>query len=462
MQSDKLLDTLPNNLLRPVPDGALIRHTTTRRRRSLKALPPETKHKRGRAASRMLLATRRVAATCLLTSKTTTTTPASSRLRASSLPPALLPPRAAARPRAAAASTSTRTSSRAMDTPPPVQPERVRVALCQLEVGADKAQNIARAREAIRAAAATLSSLPSASAAAAQGAPIGGANNNPPRVIILPEMWNCPYSNDSFGPYSEAVPPTGTRADDIPDDASPSIAMMAREARDLGVVLVGGSVPEREEEGGEGTAASASTSPSSPTTRRLYNTCCVFERDGSLVAKHRKLHLFDIDIPGKMTFRESDTLAAGEKATLVDTSAGRLGLGICYDLRFPELALLYARSGASLLVYPGAFNTVTGPLHWELLARARAVDAQCYVCVCSPSRVPGASYQAHGHSMAVGPFAEVVARAEAPGDAPGLVTAELEYGQVVERRRNLPLWAQRRGDLYELVDKKSSSSRKGG
>ena len=187
---------------------------------------------------------------------------------------------------------------------------------------------------------------------------------------------------------------------------------------------------------------------------RCYNTSLLFGPDGSLLAHYRKLHLFDIDIPGKMTFRESDTLTPGGSPTLVDTSAGRLGLGICYDLRFPELALLYARAGASLLVYPGAFNTVTGPLHWELLARARAVDAQCYVCVCSPSRVPGASYQAHGRSMVVGPFAEVVATAEAPGDVACMVTAEMEYGQVAERRRNLPLWAQRRGDLYRLVDVK--------
>jgi omega-amidase len=339
-----------------------------------------------------------------------------------------------------------------MASAPPPQPERVRVALCQLEVGADKAQNIARAREAIRAAAAKLAandaSAAGAAAAAGDAAAPPSSTTKPPSIIILPEMWNCPYSNDSFGPYSEPVPPSGTRCDDVNEAASPSVAMMAREARDLGVVLVGGSVPESESEEGGG----ASTSPSSQ--QRLYNTCVVFERDGTLVAKHRKLHLFDIDIPGKMTFRESDTLTPGGSPTLVDTSAGRLGLGICYDLRFPELALLYARAGASLLVYPGAFNTVTGPLHWELLARARAVDAQCYVCVCSPSRVPGASYQAHGRSMVVGPFAEVVATAEAPGDVACMVTAEMEYGQVAERRRNLPLWAQRRGDLYRLVDVK--------
>lgn len=308
----------------------------------------------------------------------------------------------------------------------PPQPERVKIALCQLEVGADKAANVAAARKALR------------EAAEKHGA----------HLIVLPEMWNCPYSNDSFGPYSEPVPEVGTRAEDIDEKTSPSVAMMAREAAELGVVLVGGSVPEAS------VVAVGGGGGGETTTRLLYNTCCVFERDGSLAARHRKAHLFDIDIPGKMTFRESDTLTKGESATCVDTTAGRLGVGICYDLRFPELALLYARRGCSLLVYPGAFNTVTGPLHWELLARARAVDAQCYVAVCSPSRVPGATYQAHGHSLVVGPFAEVVAAATKDGgDAPETVVAELEYAQVGERRRNLPLWAQRRGDLYELVDK---------
>jgi omega-amidase len=303
----------------------------------------------------------------------------------------------------------------------PPQPERVKIALCQLEVGADKAANIAAAKKAVR------------EAAQEKGA----------QLIVLPEMWNCPYSNDSFGPYSEPVPPVGTSAEAICEETCPSVAMMAREAKALGVVLVGGSVPERWVEEGDGEKQQQT---------RLYNTCCVFERDGTLVARHRKTHLFDIDIPGKMTFRESDTLTRGEGATLVDTSAGRLGVGICYDLRFPELALLYARRGASLLVYPGAFNTVTGPLHWELLARARAVDAQCFVAVCSPSRVEGAGYQAWGHSTVVGPFAEVLAKAK--GEEQETVVVEMEYGQVGERRRNLPLWAQRRGDLYELVDKR--------
>uniref|UniRef100_A0A453IWL3 CN hydrolase domain-containing protein n=1 Tax=Aegilops tauschii subsp. strangulata TaxID=200361 RepID=A0A453IWL3_AEGTS len=99
--------------------------------------------------------------------------------------------------------------------------------------------------------------------------------------------------------------------------------------------------------------------------------------DGKLKGKHRKVHLFDIDIPGKITFQESKTLTAGQDLTIVDTDVGRIGIGICYDIRFQELAMLYAARGAHLLCYPGAFNMTTGPLHWELLQRARYEEHCC-------------------------------------------------------------------------------------
>lgn len=165
------------------------------------------------------------------------------------------------------------------------------------------------------------------------------------------------------------------------------------------------------------------------------------------------MHLFDIDIPGGITFRESDTLSPGDGCTVVDTACGRLGVGICFDIRFPELALLAASRGAQVLVFPGAFNTVTGPLHWELLARARAVDCQAFVLMCSPARVAGAAYQAWGHSTAVGPFGEVLASTL---EAPATVYAELELAQVAARRKAMPLEQQRRGDVYTLVDRRAA------
>lgn len=141
------------------------------------------------------------------------------------------------------------------------------------------------------------------------------------------------------------------------------------------------------------------------------------------------MHLFDIDIPGKQTFRESDTLTAGQALTVVDTAAGRLGIGICYDIRFQEMAMIYAQRGVQLIVYPGAavrlsrrplqhgyasmhaspgaecsvapgaFNTTTGPAHWELLQRAQAVNNQLFVATCSPARDPDFSYQARATGL---------------------------------------------------------------
>ncbi|KIZ03228.1 omega-amidase [Monoraphidium neglectum] len=283
----------------------------------------------------------------------------------------------------------------------PAGPEKVKIALCQLHVTADKPSNIAAARAAIK-----------------DAADAGAA------LVVLPEMWNCPYSNDSFPTYAEDF-------DELKSGGAPSVAALSEAAAAAGVTLIGGSVPERA--GG-----------------KLYNTCCVFGPDGALLGRHRKVHLFDIDIPGKMTFKESLTLSPGDGPTVVDTPAGRLGVGICYDIRFPELAMLYARRGVQLIVYPGAFNTVTGPVHWELLAKARAVDNQLFVATCSPARNPDASYQAWGHSTVVGPFAEILATCD---HEPTTIFAELDYGQVVERRTNMPLAQQRRADLYEVVDK---------
>uniref|UniRef100_A0A0E0K9G5 CN hydrolase domain-containing protein n=1 Tax=Oryza punctata TaxID=4537 RepID=A0A0E0K9G5_ORYPU len=294
--------------------------------------------------------------------------------------------------------------------PPAVQPpapplSKFKVAMCQLSVTADKARNIARAREAIETAAA------------------GGA-----KLVLLPEIWNGPYSNDSFPEYAEDIEAGG--------DAAPSFSMMSEVARSLQITLVGGSISER-------------------SGNKLYNTCCVFGSDGELKGKHRKIHLFDIDIPGKITFKESKTLTAGQDLTVVDTDVGRIGIGICYDIRFQELAMLYAARGAHLLCYPGAFNMTTGPLHWELLQRARAADNQLFVATCAPARDTSAGYIAWGHSTLVGPFGEVIATAEHEETT---IMAEIDYSLIDQRRQFLPLQYQRRGDLYQLIDVQRSGS----
>ncbi|CAK9177103.1 unnamed protein product [Ilex paraguariensis] len=284
---------------------------------------------------------------------------------------------------------------------------KFKIALCQLSVTADKERNIAHARKAIE-------------EAAEKGA----------QLVLLPEIWNSPYSNDSFPVYAEDI--------DVGGDASPSASMLSELAGTLQITIVGGSIPERSGD-------------------RLYNTCCVFGTDGKLKAKHRKIHLFDIDIPGNITFKESKTLTAGETATIVDTDVGRIGIGICYDIRFQELAAIYAARGAHLLCYPGAFNMTTGPLHWELLQRARAADCQLYVATCSPARDSGAGYVAWGHSTLVGPYGEVLATTE---HDEAIVIAEIDYSLIDLRRTYLPFQKQRRGDLYQLVDVQRLNSAK--
>mmetsp|Transcript_35031 Transcript_35031/g.99295 ORF Transcript_35031/g.99295 Transcript_35031/m.99295 type:complete len:327 (-) Transcript_35031:177-1157(-) len=288
-------------------------------------------------------------------------------------------------------------SNSAAEVPLPA-PKKIKAALCQLSVTADKDTNIKSARSAIE-------------EAASQGA----------QLVVLPEMWNCPYSNDSFPKYAE----------DFGSQDSPSTTMMSEVAKSLSITLVGGTVPERRGD-------------------KLYNTCCVFGTQGELLGRYSKTHLFDIDIPGKITFFESDTLTPGEAPLVVDTECGRLGIGICYDIRFPELAMLYAKRGAQVLVYPGAFNMTTGPLHWQLLAQARAVDNQIFMAVCSPARDESAGYVAWGHSSIIGPFAEILGTTE---HSRAIVYADLDFAELGERRRNMPLQKQRRQDMYALLDK---------
>jgi omega-amidase len=205
-------------------------------------------------------------------------------------------------------------------------------------------------------------------------------------------------------------------------------------AAETSTYLLGGSIPEY-----------------IPKTKKYHNTSLLFGPKGELMATHRKVHLFDIDIPNKITFRESDVLSPGNHLTLVALPPyGLISLAICYDIRFPELATIAARRGAFLLLYPGAFNLTTGTLHWSLQARARAMDNQVYVGLCSPARDMEASYNAWGHSMVVDPNAQVLTEA---GEGEEIVYAELKGEVIGETRKGIPLEGQRRFDVYPDVSK---------
>ena len=174
------------------------------------------------------------------------------------------------------------------------------------------------------------------------------------------------------------------------------------------------------------------------------------------------MHLFDIDVPGGITFKESDTLTAGGGLlTTFDTGEGlfgTVGVGICYDIRFPELALLLTKEkDVSMICFPGAFNMTTGPAHWELLQRARAVDSQAFVLTASPARATEEMleatkkdgkfppYTAWGHSTAVNPWGEIIGSCD-EGEA--IVEVEIDVSKSMQMKTNIPTALQKRTDLY--------------
>jgi predicted amidohydrolase len=158
------------------------------------------------------------------------------------------------------------------------------------------------------------------------------------------------------------------------------------------------------------------------------------------------MHLFDIDIPGKIVFRESEVLSPGGQITIADFKGyGKVGIAKCYDVRFPELAMIAARKGCFLLLYPGAFGLTTGAMHWKLQGQVRAMDNQLYVGMCSPARDPDAGYVAWGHSFVADAMGRVVTEA---GEKEEIVYADLVSQEIEEARKSIPLYKQRRFDVY--------------
>lgn len=269
----------------------------------------------------------------------------------------------------------------------------VKAALVQMRVTEDKERNLRSAADAVR-------------RAADAGA----------QVVCLPEMFVCPYERRAFLAAREA---RGGRI-------WSALAQMAAGSR---VVLVGGSFPEAAE-------------------GRIYNTCFVFDAAGRQIARHRKVHLFDIDIAGGQRFRESDTFSPGADLTVFDTPLGRFGVVICFDIRFPELMQLMALYGAEAVFVPASFNMTTGPAHWQLLFRARALDAQIFLLGCSAARDARSRYVAYGHSLAISPWGTVLAEL---GAQPETLLVTLDLDEALRTRAQIPVMAgARRTDLYEL------------
>ena len=237
-----------------------------------------------------------------------------------------------------------------------------------------------------------------------------------PDFVILPEMFCCPYQPENFPIYAEK-------------EGGPVWQQLSGYAKQYGIYLIGGSMPEKDAEG------------------NVYNTSYIFDREGKQIGKHRKVHLFDIDIKGGQTFKESDTLTAGDSDTVFDTEFGKIGVMLCFDIRFPELSRMMVNDGAKVIFVPAAFNMTTGPAHWELSFRTRALDNQIYMVGCAPARDVSAGYISWGHSIVTDPWGRVTGMLD---ENEGILLAELDMDYEEQVREELPLLKSRRKDIYQL------------
>ncbi|MEZ4434214.1 MAG: carbon-nitrogen hydrolase family protein [bacterium] len=207
---------------------------------------------------------------------------------------------------------------------------------------------------------------------------------------------------------------------------------MAALADELGIHLLVGSFAERR------------LLPGGEIDRtRCYNTSALYGPDGALIAAYRKMHLFDVDVPGGLTIRESDTIVPGDEVVVAETAIGRIGMSICYDLRFAELYRAMVDDGADLICVPSAFTLTTGKDHWHTLLRARAIETQCFVLAPAQWGMHDESgkRQSYGHSVIIDPWGVVVAD---KGHGEGLCLAEIDLERNAAVRRAIPVRDHRR------------------
>lgn len=270
---------------------------------------------------------------------------------------------------------------------------KIKIASLQTKVYEDKYENIEKLAELI-------------ASGAADGADI----------ISLPEMWNCPYQTENFPIYAE--PAQG--------DSWLALSTIAHKNK---AYVVGGTIPELGEDG------------------KVYNTSYVFDREGNQIGKHRKVHLFDIYAHGEQVFKESDTLTGGDAFDTFETEWCSMAVNICFDIRFPESSRIPAIKGAKVIFNPASFNMTTGPAHWELGFRQRAIENQVYMVGTAAAQDPEAGYIGYGHSIITDPWGKVVMQMD---EKAGSAITEIDLDYIEEVRAKLPLMSARRTDIYSL------------
>lgn len=201
------------------------------------------------------------------------------------------------------------------------------------------------------------------------------------------------------------------------EDDDPSLKALRATAKELGLWLLIGSMAIRVGE------------------RQCANRSFLIGPDGAIRSSYDKIHMFDVDLPNGEKYRESRNFRRGERAVVADLPWGRLGLSVCYDLRFPQLYRALAQAGASFLAIPAAFTHTTGKAHWHVLQRARAIETGCYVIAPAQGGVHENGRHTFGHSLIVAPWGEIVAEA---GEDPCVITADIDPARVAEARQRIP------------------------
>lgn len=264
-------------------------------------------------------------------------------------------------------------------------------AVVQLQSGDDVASNLAAVKAAV-------------SQAAGRGA----------RLILLPE--NFAYFGTESGRAGVA--------EDVGTKTGPIMSLLAALCREHGVYLVGGGMPEK-----------------SGNQQRPYNACVVVDPGGQVLGIYRKIHLFDVTLPSGQAYEESRSTSAGDEAVTVDIEGFRVGLSVCYDLRFPLLYDKLRQKGADVLVVPAAFTQLTGQDHWAPLLQARAIENQCWLLAAGQwGKHPG-DRATYGHSMVIDPWGTVVAQC---ANEPSVACANLSRSRLVDVRSRIPCFSHRR------------------